>query len=390
MRLLKAELAKIIAVNVLIFLALLLLAEGIGQGIALLRPSYEVLYLKPDRELGWREVPGLHWTWAGFYWYAADYSVKVQTNRAGFRDFEREYVKPAGVKRVAALGDSFIEAVQVPLEKTATQLLERRLNAPQAQAAGPQKWEVLNFGISSFGVGQFLLTWEQEARRYSPDYVVVFVAKFIMDRTVQKYEQGRFQGTSAKQLWIRPTFRVDGDTLIREPARDFEKFARLQDSVIQNEFGGQRSRRRVSLVTLLYARRLHDDFDQWRQRHAAQRPTALPHPDAHPEIDANMLATNLKVLEELQRQATAAHSVLVIVDASRYFGDDPSISTALQDLCAKGSSVYVPFYKDMQQASAKGIPLQWSHDGHLSEAGNALLADAIYRSLIQERRGDGH
>jgi hypothetical protein len=386
MRLLKAELLKTIAVNVLVLLALVLLAEGIGQGIALLRPSYDVLYLKPDRELGWREVPGLHWTWAGFYWYAADFSVKVQTNRTGFRDFDREYVKPAGVKRVAALGDSFIEAVQVPFEKTATQLLERRLNAPQAQAAGsPQKWEVLNFGTSSFGVGQFLLTWEQEARRYSPDYVVVFVAKFIMDRTLQKYEQGRFQGTSAKQLWIRPTFRVDGDTLIREPARDFEEFARLQDSVIQNEFGGQRSQRRMSLVTLFYARRLHDDLDQWRQRHAAQRPNALPHPDAHPEIDANMLATNLKVLEELQRQATAAHSVLVIVDASRYFGDDPSISTALQDLCLRGSSVYVPFYKDMQEASAKGIPLHWSHDGHLSEAGNALLADALYRSLVQDR-----
>jgi hypothetical protein len=386
MRLLKAELLKIIAVNVLVLLALVLLAEGIGQGIALLRPSYDVLYLQPDRELGWREVPGLHWTWAGFYWYAADFSVKVQTNRTGFRDFDREYVKPAGVKRVAALGDSFIEAVQVPFEKTATQLLERRLNAPQAQAAGsPQKWEVLNFGTSSFGVGQFLLTWEQEARRYSPDYVVVFVAKFIMDRTLQKYEQGRFQGTSAKQLWIRPTFRVDGDTLIREPARDFEEFARLQDSVIQNEFGGQRSQRRMSLVTLFYARRLHDDLDQWRQRHAAQRPNALPHPDAHPEIDANMLATNLKVLEELQRQTTAAHSVLVIVDASRYFGDDPSISTALQDLCLRGSSVYVPFYKDMQEASAKGIPLHWSHDGHLSEAGNALLADALYRSLVQDR-----
>jgi hypothetical protein len=384
--LLKAELLKTIAVNVLVLLALVLLAEGIGQGIALLRPSYDVLYLQPDRELGWREVPGLHWTWAGFYWYAADFSVKVQTNRTGFRDFDREYVKPAGVKRVAALGDSFIEAVQVPFEKTATQLLERRLNAPQAQAAGsPQKWEVLNFGTSSFGVGQFLLTWEQEARRYSPDYVVVFVAKFIMDRTLQKYEQGRFQGTSAKQLWIRPTFRVDGDTLIREPARDFEEFARLQDSVIQNEFGGQRSQRRMSLVTLFYARRLHDDLDQWRQRHAAQRPNALPHPDAHPEIDANMLATNLKVLEELQRQATAAHSVLVIVDASRYFGDDPSISTALQDLCLRGSSVYVPFYKDMQEASAKGIPLHWSHDGHLSEAGNALLADALYRSLVQDR-----
>jgi hypothetical protein len=344
-----------------------------------------VLFLKPDRVLGWREVPGLRWTWAGHYWYAADFSVKVQTNRLGFRDFDREYQKPAGVKRVAALGDSFIEAVQVPFEKTATQLLERKLNTSRGQEMGsPQKWEVLNFGTSSFGVGQYLLTWEQEAQHYAPDYVVVFVAKFIMDRTMQKYEPGRFQGTTDKQLWIRPTFRVDGNTLIREPAQDFDEFVRLQDSVIQNEFGGQRSRRRVSLVTPIYARRLYDDVDHWRQARARKRPNAVQRPDAHAGIDPIMLATNLKVLEELERETAAAHSVLVVVDASRYFGDDPSISTALQELCARRGSVYVPFYQDLQKSAGKGIPVQWSHDGHLNEAGNALLADAIYRSLPKD------
>jgi lysophospholipase L1-like esterase len=386
MRLLKADFLRIIAVNFLVFLGLLLLAEGIGQGIELLRPTYEVLFLEPDRVMGWREVPGLQWTWAGHYWYAADFSVEVRTNRAGFRDLEREYAKPDGVKRVAALGDSFIEAVQVPLEKTATQLLERKLNAPRGRGStSPPKWEVLNFGISSFSVGQYLLAWEQHARQYAPDYVVVFVAKFIMDRTLQKSEQGRFQGTSDKQLWIRPTFRVEGNTLIREPARDFEEFARLQDSVIQNEFGGRRSRRRTSLVTVIYARRLYDRFDRWRQRRFGQRPDALPQPDAGPVIDANMLTTNLKVLEELGRQASAANSVLVVVDASQYFGEDASISTALQELCGRSSSVYIPFYKDLQQSYTNGIPVQWSHDGHLNEAGNAVLADALYRAIIQQR-----
>ena len=66
-----------------------------------------------------------------------------------------------------------------------------------------------------------------------------------------------------------------------------------------------------------------------------QRPDALPHPDPHPEIDANMLATNLNVLEE-------------------------------------------------------GIPISWSHDGHLNEAGNALLADALYRSLSRNDHGSDH
>jgi hypothetical protein len=98
-----------------------------------------------------------------------------------------------------------------------------------------------------------------------------------------------------------------------------------------------------------------------------------------------MLTTNLQVLEELGRQAAIANSVLVVVDASQYFGDDVSISTALQELCASGSSIYVPFYKDLQQSHTNGVPVQWSHDGHFNEAGNALLADALYRALIQER-----
>lgn len=391
MRLLKSKLLQITAVNLLVFLGLLLLAEAIGQGVALLRPSYEVLFLKPDRVLGWREVPGLRWTWAGHYWYAADFSVEVQTNRAGFRDFEREYQKPAGKKRVALLGDSFIEAVQVPLEKTAGQLLERKLNAAAGpKAASPQNWEVLNFGISSFGVGQYLLTWEQEARRYSPDYVVVFVAKFVMDRTLQKYVPGL---TIDRQLWIRPTFRVEGDSLIREPARDFEAFARLQDSVMENGFGGQRSRRKMTLVTVHYARLLYDAFIHWRQRRGDghlwdgsrdQQPHDLP-PDIHPEVDANILKINLKVLEELGRQAAANHSVLVVVDASRYFGDDAIESAALQELCARTKAIYVPFYKDLIQAYQSGIPTDWSYDGNLNEVGNALLADALYRSLIQDQ-----
>ena len=91
------------------------------------------------------------------------------------------------------------------------------------------------------------------------------------------------------------------------------------------------------------------------------------------------------MLEELgRRQAAANHSVLVVV-ASQYFGDVAAESTALQELCARTRSVYVPFYKDLIQAHQNGIPTDWSYDGTLNEAGNALLADALYRSLIQEQ-----
>jgi hypothetical protein len=57
-------------VNLAILLSLLFLLELSAQVIALLRPSYEVLYLQPDRALGWKQVPNLRWKWTGFHWYA--------------------------------------------------------------------------------------------------------------------------------------------------------------------------------------------------------------------------------------------------------------------------------------------------------------------------------
>ena len=113
-----AKALKLIAVNVLVFCALVLLIEAILQLIALLRPSYDVIYMQPDRVVGWKQVPHLHWTWAGGSgtWYASDFRVEVQTNALGFRDLERAVHKPPTVRRVALLGDSFIEAVQVPLK----------------------------------------------------------------------------------------------------------------------------------------------------------------------------------------------------------------------------------------------------------------------------------
>src|SRR6516165_7041616 len=90
----KVKPLTIIGMNILVFLGLLLLIEVIGQVIAVIRPSYDVLFLQPDEVVGWKQVPNLHWSWAGHFWYAADFSVEVQTNPLGFRDIAREISKP--------------------------------------------------------------------------------------------------------------------------------------------------------------------------------------------------------------------------------------------------------------------------------------------------------
>jgi hypothetical protein len=118
-------------------------------------------WIEPDPVLGYRHVPGaqLRWTEEG------DGLIKI--NSRGHRDAERTLEKPPGTFRIAVLGDSMTEAVQVNLEQTYTQVLERRL-----REAG-HSVEVLNFGLMGYGPLQELLQYRQEVARYRPDVVVL-------------------------------------------------------------------------------------------------------------------------------------------------------------------------------------------------------------------------
>jgi hypothetical protein len=338
-----------------------------------------VLFLQPDRALGWKQASGLHWTWGGHYWYAADFSVDIQTNPLGFRDIIHEIHKPSGVKRVALLGDSFIEAAQVPFEKTSGQLLEKKLNA----SSNKQQWEVLNFGISNYGVGQYLLAWEQYARNYNPDYVAIFVANFHMKRTVSKFEYGAFPASEKTALWVRPTFRLENNELIREPARDFDEFVRVQDHLINSEFAGQRSRRKTPLITLYYAGLFKQQFTRLINRINRGPGQASAPPKVEPYTEGDLLAVNQKIIEELGRNVTGAGSKMVVLDVSRYFGDNESISTALKELCGKNGFGYVPLYDDLLKANKDGISTSWAHDGHFNEAGNEIMAKALLGWITQ-------
>lgn len=376
----RADTFKILGVNLLVFLGLLVLFEATAQLIAVLRPAYDVLFLQPDRVVGWKQVPNLRWTWAGHYWYASDFSVDVETNPAGFRDLARDVAKPPGMTRVAVLGDSFIEAVQVPLEKTATQILERRLNTPlDANSERPQRWEVLNFGISNYGVGQYLLAWEQYASQYKPDYVAIFVARFHMQRTVDKYEYGAFNATTQERLWIRPTFRLENGALVREPAQDFDAFVKAQEELTQTEFAGQRSRKKpLHLITLFYAHQFWDELKEFAQRFDKARDGASTAHRNRPDKDKDLLAVNLKIIEELGRKVHDAGGKLIVVDASQYFGDDATIARSLTELCARNAFGYIPLYENLLHANSHGISTSWSHDGHFNDDGNIILAGALY------------
>lgn len=138
---------------------------GVAEGGARLvlrarQPAIDPLSVA-DAALGWRNLPGASGHPAG---------ALVAFNSRGLRGPERDYAKPAGVKRVLLLGGSAVEGWNVEEGATLRAALERGL---LKGSCGPV--EVLNAGVAGYSIDQQRALYEAEGRRYSPDLVVVVV-----------------------------------------------------------------------------------------------------------------------------------------------------------------------------------------------------------------------
>lgn len=144
---------------------------GILASLAVLELGVRLLHFIPDRLwehdplLGVRLQPGVSGWWTQ---EEREFVVHVTVNSHGRRDRERSWEKPPGSGRILVLGDSFVEAVQVPFEQSFTHLLENSLAAAQ-----PTPIEVLNGGVSGYGTGTQTLFFERDGHRYQPDLVLL-------------------------------------------------------------------------------------------------------------------------------------------------------------------------------------------------------------------------
>ena len=137
------------------------------------------------------------------FWYSSEARVFVTNNSRGFRDREHAVKKPPGTLRIAVLGDSFAEALQVPLAETFWSVVERELaTCPQRQG---RTVEVLNFGVSGYGTTQQLQVLRHEGWQYEPDIVLL---AFLPANDVQ--ENSRELGASLG----RPFYTLENGRLV--------------------------------------------------------------------------------------------------------------------------------------------------------------------------------
>ena len=182
--------ATMLAATLLAILAF----EGVLRAIGWSNP----IWYQPDAQLGWTLRPGV----SG--WYTKEGRGFVEVNADGRRDAAVPVEKPANVYRIAVLGDSYTEAMQVPIEKTFWALLPERLAA--CGFAKGKKIEALNFGVSGYGTAQELVALETRALRYRPDLVLL---QFTNGNDVQN------NSAALEQEKDRPFYRFGADGTLR-------------------------------------------------------------------------------------------------------------------------------------------------------------------------------
>lgn len=147
--------------NGLIAIAAVLLTLGLAElGVRLFYPQ--------PTGLSHQDRFGLAMHWPRMTRFLPQYGHDVSFNSAGMRDREHAKQKEAGVFRILVLGDSFMEALQVPFEASLPSQLERAL-----QERTGKRVEVVNAGVSGWGTDDELRYLKQYGRAWRPDLVLV-------------------------------------------------------------------------------------------------------------------------------------------------------------------------------------------------------------------------
>ena len=186
----------------------LVLAEIIAR---IAKVSYRLFYA-PDEHIGARAQPNFA------AWFTLEGRAWVTTNSSGFRDREHSVIKPPDTYRIAVLGDSYAEALQVSTDKTFWSVLETEL--ADTEPFEHRAIEVLNFGISGFGTAQEYLLLEHEVIAYQPDLVLL---AFLTGNDV------RNNSKELETAQVRPFYSlVNGELILDNSFRQHPDFIQMR------------------------------------------------------------------------------------------------------------------------------------------------------------------
>jgi hypothetical protein len=135
-----------------------------------------------------RYAPGQQGVWRIRNEIAASFSINAKGWNSPLADYPQE--RRPGVRRVAVVGDSFVEALQVPVGRSFTEAVQAGL-----AASGPA--ETYRFAIAGAPLSQYLHMVEREVLATRPDAIVVLLIHNDFDESFV-FKPGRYTSSFLK------------------------------------------------------------------------------------------------------------------------------------------------------------------------------------------------
>lgn len=305
-----------------------------------------------------------------------EFSNTINTNSAGLNDEERGYVKKEGTKRIVLLGDSFIEAVQVPREKNIASLLENLLG---------NDFEVINMGFAGAGQAHEYLILKQEALKYSPDLVIVFffIGNDVYNNSYHlesKKDKPFFAAKEGELIHldgtINPADEKLTDNFLWKHSFAYRYFAGkyLAYKELKIVLGQRGSNEGVPIPYYVFKEDYSPQWEEaWDTTKALLSAIKKKIEDNNGELLLAAIPDKVQVYEE---------DFYKTLGGSKNW-DMEKPNNILEDFCKRENISYIDLLPIFREYSEEGKRLYYHKDEHFNKEGHRVTAEVVYQKLME-------
>ena len=320
--------------------------------------------------------------WPGQVGNIREFSVETSRNSLGYHDIEHTLQKPEDTFRVLILGDSFVEAIQVPLENTFHKIMEKELNRRMNFPV-----EVISLGRSGAGTKKSYEILLETGNRFSPDLVLMqFLSNDLIDNSPPLKKEEKEQEKRRKQyipqlreayfryLWVKPS-RFNQLLAL--------KLARLYQGFCVSKYADRDKYGFIHLNTLIFCEEYSHLWERaWRRTQRLIRQTQTLSEENGKEFLLISFPEMWRVgsTKKIDRRMKAMSR-----DAMDHRWDFNKTDRILRDFCQKEGIPFLsllPGFLESYRMFRKR--LHFAFDMHLNERGHRVAADAILEYILRK------
>ena len=333
-------------------------------------PSADVVY---DPDLGWSLIPNTE---------SADGLAHHVT--AGIRSASTDYAldPQQGTLRIALFGDSFTWGAEVPDDGTWAYFLESGLNEAGLDA------EVLNFGVSGYGMDQAFLRWKLNGAEFSPDIVIFGFQAENGKRNLNLYRP--FYAPAAYSIFSKPRFVIEPDRLrlVNSPTvppdalPDFvENFGAWENAEYEYFYDPDDFEDRIWLKSRLISTLLELSSKLYSRSVEAKE---------FYSVDGESGRLTLRIVQEFAKDVEARGADFYVLhlpkkeELQAHSSGDRLIYSELMDAVREDHVVIDPLDELLEEAKRSSVDALYMPRGHFSISGNEVVGATIAKFLLAQ------